>query len=411
MKIGIVTTWFERGAAYVSKQFEQILEEEHDVFIYARGGEKYAIGDPVWDNKNVTWGKNIRSRFALTLMNKKDFKSWIDNNSIELILFNEQHWFEPLLWCKEWQIKTAAYIDYYTKKTVGLFDIYDLLICNTKRHFSVFENTNKAVYIPWGTNVDKFFNENYKKLVNEGFVTFFHSCGMGHKRKGTEQLIKAFSKTSHAKKLIIHTQKSINGNNIEKLITELQLQGRLEIINKTVAAPGLFHLGDVYLYPTLLEGIGLTIAEALSCGLATVVPDNGPMNEFIEDKFNGLLIKMGDCYYREDGYYWPMCEVDVLDLAKKIDFLAMNDEEVLRMKLNARQSAVENLSLAKNMTSLPFLLEKVKFMPLNPNTKNQITEFGKKGFGRFNKLYIALYPVIHIFYYLYGYIKPYIKRE
>ena len=57
MNIGIVTTWFERGAAYVSKQFEESLEINNNVFIYARGGEKYAIGDPIWDKDNVTWSK------------------------------------------------------------------------------------------------------------------------------------------------------------------------------------------------------------------------------------------------------------------------------------------------------------------------------------------------------------------
>ncbi len=411
MNIGIVTTWFERGAAYVSKQFEQIIKEEHDVFIYARGGEKYAIGDPIWDRENVTWGKNIRSRFALTLMHKNDFKFWIDNNSIELILFNEQHWFEPLLWCKEWKIKTAAYIDYYTKETVELFDIYDLLICNTKRHYSVFEKTKKAKYLPWGTDTDKFVNPAYDELANDGFVTFFHSCGMGPQRKGTEQLIEAFDRTEHAKKLIIHTQRKLTGKTFDRLIPKLQLEGRLEIVNKTVAAPGLFHLGDVYLYPTLLEGIGLTIAEALSCGLPVVVPDNGPMNEFVDEGFNGLLVKLGDCYYRNDGYYWPLCKVNIDDLAMKIDQLSTNKKEVLKMKKNARQYAVENLSLTTNMQSLPSLMEKVEYKPINPRTREKVLAFNKKGFGRFNNLYIKLYPVISIFYTLYGLIKPYVKRE
>lgn len=46
MRIGIITTWFERGAAYVSRQFMELLQQTDEVFIYARGGEKYAMGDP-----------------------------------------------------------------------------------------------------------------------------------------------------------------------------------------------------------------------------------------------------------------------------------------------------------------------------------------------------------------------------
>jgi len=36
--VGIVTTWFERGAAYVSRAYREALQERFDVVIYARGG-------------------------------------------------------------------------------------------------------------------------------------------------------------------------------------------------------------------------------------------------------------------------------------------------------------------------------------------------------------------------------------
>ena len=59
MKIGFVSTWFERGAAYVTKQYLNLLKENHEVFVYARGGEKYAIGDEEWDKSYVTWGTHL----------------------------------------------------------------------------------------------------------------------------------------------------------------------------------------------------------------------------------------------------------------------------------------------------------------------------------------------------------------
>lgn len=49
MRIGIVTTWFERGAAMVSKAYRDVLAQRHDVLIYARGGERTGEGDPHWD--------------------------------------------------------------------------------------------------------------------------------------------------------------------------------------------------------------------------------------------------------------------------------------------------------------------------------------------------------------------------
>lgn len=60
MKIGIVTTWFERGAAYVSRQYMQSLENEgHEVHIFARGGEYYGSNLDIWDSSKVTWSLSI----------------------------------------------------------------------------------------------------------------------------------------------------------------------------------------------------------------------------------------------------------------------------------------------------------------------------------------------------------------
>ncbi len=38
MNIGFVSTWFERGAAYVTKQYIDAVKERNYVFVYARGG-------------------------------------------------------------------------------------------------------------------------------------------------------------------------------------------------------------------------------------------------------------------------------------------------------------------------------------------------------------------------------------
>lgn len=56
MNIGFVSTWFERGAAYVTRQYVDALRNEHNVYVYARGGEQYAKGNPDWDLPYVTWG-------------------------------------------------------------------------------------------------------------------------------------------------------------------------------------------------------------------------------------------------------------------------------------------------------------------------------------------------------------------
>ena len=191
MRIGIVTTWFERGAAYVSKQYQELLEESNEVFIYARGGEEFADKSSKWNEGNITWGIKYKNS-TRTKINIKHFLNWIKINNIEAVLFNEQHEWLPIIACDEAGVLIGAYIDYYKKETVPFFKLYDFLICNTKRHFSVFENFDQSVYIPWGTDVDLFKPKTLKSLDSK--TKFFHSAGMNPLRKGTDFVLKAASK-------------------------------------------------------------------------------------------------------------------------------------------------------------------------------------------------------------------------
>lgn len=353
MNIGIVTTWYERGAAYVSRQYQQILEQAgNTVFIFARDGE-YAKGDPVWDQPNVHWARTWPVTDA-SRMQVGDFRRWLRRKKIDLVIFNEQRMLWPIAVCQRLGIRTVAYIDYYRATSVKHFACYDGLICNTKRHFSVFSWHPGALYLPWGTDTELFAPQGKQDTwVQEGVLTFFHSAGCSD-RKGTDFLIQAFARTSGKARLIIHTQKDLLVwfPDCAELIHDLQTQGRLEIINRTVTAPGLYHLGDVYVYPTKLEGIGLTICEAMSCGLPAIVPDNGPMNEFVEDGKTGLLVQVESYRSRADGYYWPMSIVSTASLQEKMQFCIDNPEWVFGAKQQARTAALTLRDWASNSHAL-----------------------------------------------------------
>lgn len=403
MNIGIVTTWFERGAAYVSKNFRDTLlsNENNNVFIFARGGEDYAIGNKNWDVGNVFWSKRKKIPGIGQVIDKSDFYNWVKANKIELIIFNEQHWLIPLLWCKELKVKTVAYIDYYTEETIPLFDVYDAVICNTKRHFTAFRNHNAAYYLPWGTQLDIFKPTN-TGLVNKEVVTFFHSCGRDKYRKGVDLILKAFDAIQDDFKLIVHTQVEFKNQEHLKLIKSLQDKNKLEIICETVPAPGLFHLGDIYVYPSRLEGIGLTIAEALASGLGLVVTNMQPMNEFSDEK-NSLLVNVSYQYSRYDAYYWPMCEIDVEDLKTKLESLCENKEQVLAMKKEARIYAEKHLNAEKNLMVLNEIVREVKFTPFSRELSLKIMSFEKQGLKKYYKLYLK-------FYFIYNSLKQ-IKRK
>lgn len=394
MNIGFVSTWFERGAAYVTKNYQQLISSKHKTFIYARGGEIYAKNDPNWDKKDVTWGLKLYG----TSIHWPHFKKWLKRNRIDVIFFNEQHDLEPVLLLKREfpSLKVGSYIDYYKINTVSDFYFFDFLICNTKRHYSVFKDHPQCYYIPWGTNVNLYIP---KKRNQNNQITFFHSVGMSS-RKGTDLLIDAFlaGKLYTQSKLIIHTQVDI-GNTLGIDVNNFD-NYNIEIIHETISAPGLYHKGDVYVYPTYLEGLGLTIYEALSCGLPVITTNSPPMNEIVNDEV-GKLVDVEKFVSRSDGYYWPLSYCSKDSLIKSMEFYINNKNKMREFQQKARNYAVRKLNWEDRKDQVLNAFENSKI--LNHDRNQIITKL--KELRRKKRLQLAKsvldflpYRIQHIFY-------------
>lgn len=358
MKIGFVSTWLERGATYVTKTYMSLLEDKHELFVYARGGEKFEKGNPRFDAENVTWGLRLGS----TKIDWSHFSKWIEDKKLDVILFNEQKDIINVLKIKKYypSIKLGAYVDYYTEDTVADFEIYDFLLCNTKRHYSVFKWHQGAHYIPWGTDINV-FNYTKKESANKE-ITFFHSVGMSS-RKGTDALVSAFINGKiyeKSAKLIIHSQIDIN----HIISEENAKKHNIEIIVKEVPAPGLYHLGDVYVYPTTLDGLGLTIYEALACGLPVITTNYAPMNEVINES-NGKLVKVDLLRARKDGYYWPLAFVNENSLIEAMECYCRNRDKLNQMRESARAYAEKYLNIMDRKEEVCKVFESTPLKKIN----------------------------------------------
>ena len=401
MNIGIVTAWFESGAGYVSRLYLDTLAKRHNVFIYARGGEyapkdlEKARTDPNWNPPYVTWGKKSIP-FVLTAIDLDDLQKWVESCNIELVIFNEQWNWPPVVLCNKLEIKTGAYVDYYNEDTIPLFDAYDFLLCNTRRHYSVFDWHPQCIYIPWGTALD-LFKPHSLEPVRAGNVTFFHSSYHGAERKGTDLVIKAFAELPEQAILIVHTKAELKEvfPSLKTTVENLERSGRLISHHETVSAPGLYHLGDVYVYPSRLEGIGLTIAEALACGLPVITSNNPPMNEFVEHGKNGRLVAIDRLVARPDGYYWPKCYPNMESLREQMNYYIDNINDLKLFKTQARAWAEAKMDWGKNSA---FLSERVTNIAKRP--RELLEQAGQKAlvyetqhgplYQRFPKTYALL---------------------
>ena len=136
-------------------------------------------------------------------------------------------------------------------------------------------------------------------------------------------------------------------------------------------------MGNVYVYPTRLEGIGLTIYEALACGLPVLTTNYPPMNEIINSKI-GRLVKVKRNYCRSDGYYWPMSLCDEKDLANSMNFYINNCETIKIHSKNARKFAEHNLDWEKQSKKLSRIFENSAVRKIDNQLCRDITNFYSK---------------------------------
>ena len=395
--IGLVSTWHERGASYVTKNYLEIFEAlKMNCFVYARD-EEYAIGDPKWDSSQVYWAKKSYLPFPKAI-DKKDFQNWIEHNNIEIILFNEQQWILPVLWARELGVKTIAYVDYYTSESIEDFWFYDGLFCNTQRHYQVFKWHPNVLYLPWGLLL-----KNIPKLVseNEGArIKFFHSCGWSPERKGTIRLIECFLKydeLSNNSDLIIHSQIDLN-KYVEDFYPNIspELENKsLKIINQSVTFPGLYHLGDVYVYPSALDGLGLTLYEAALMGLPIVTTDEPPMNE-ISKIPHTKLVKVTTRKYRQDGYFWPMVDVDLENLFVQMNSFILQSNKILDIKKNVQSYAQKHFDFLSNSNLIDSFIQNLKTTIPPKHLNDKIKYKIKKEYNLKIKLISKFYYLLSI---------------
>jgi glycosyltransferase involved in cell wall biosynthesis len=54
------------------------------------------------------------------------------------------------------------------------------------------------------------------------------------------------------------------------------------------------HACDIFVFPSLYEGFGIALVEAMAAGCACIATNIGPIPEIIEDRANGVLVPPGD---------------------------------------------------------------------------------------------------------------------
>ena len=103
-----------------------------------------------------------------------------------------------------------------------------------------------------------------------------------------------------------------------------------------------YNLGDVFLYPSKLEGFGLSVLEAAACQKALVVSDKGSLPEIVVDNQTGLIARFNDLVD------WQLKVEKLLKNYQLRKKLGLQAEKFSKM-FSWERSAKENIKIFKKL--------------------------------------------------------------
>lgn len=129
-----------------------------------------------------------------------------------------------------------------------------------------------------------------KKIKKDGEIVI-GSIGRLHEVKGYENLIRAFSMINSTGLKLIIWGEGTERKNLEALVDSLGLKGKVELAGFTDDIGEALSRTDIYVQPSLSEGFGLSVVEAMLAGKPIVATPVGSLKEIITDDKTGIIAK------------------------------------------------------------------------------------------------------------------------
>jgi len=142
--------------------------------------------------------------------------------------------------------------------------------------------------------------------------------------KGAERLIRALAVLANAKAQLVIASSSGRQPGLRRLAKQLGVSDRVHIVAARQNAVSVYALGDVYIALPEYESFGLTVLEAMACGLPVILTRNAGVTELLTPGKEGFLLPG---------------RVDSKTVAQAMDYLIQDDEVRKAMGQAARLTA------------------------------------------------------------------------
>ena len=187
----------------------------------------------------------------------------------------------------------------------------------------------RVVYIPNGVDVDK-----YKPREHE-FKNRILFVGRISEQKGITYLIDALSMIKEPFEMVFVGPMSSGFrfddysyyNSVMKRIEKYGLENKVKFLGTVDEKIKIkeYQKADIFVLPSIGEGMSLVMLEAMASGLPVVVSDVSGVRDAIEDGKEGLIVK----------------KQKPSEIADRLEYLLANSEITRKMGANARKKAIE----------------------------------------------------------------------
>ncbi|MCA1566113.1 MAG: glycosyltransferase [Acidobacteria bacterium] len=256
-KVGIVGYCCDTGLGLDTREFyEQLpfagwLVIEHHILGVDRVhlDERCHIGNPSMDSEEVEqWLAGIDTVFAFERGYIPDLWSRAKARNVRTILCPNAEWFQP----HDPQMNSV-----------------DLFLAPTRACAEMLEENGfgaRTHYIPHVLDTDLFA---FRRRERAEVFTHYRGLGGYGGRKGTHIVLEAARQCPEVQ-FVVRYQWPL----------QAEWPRNVRLIGPVPRREEQYVEADVAIQPSLWEGVGLQILEAMSCGLPTIVPDAAPMNEY-----------------------------------------------------------------------------------------------------------------------------------
>lgn len=206
-------------------------------------------------------------------------------------------------------------------------------------------NPENTVVFPWGVDLQYFTPKTFKRSNVRMFTLF---CSRTWEPiYGVDVLAKAFVKVANENPNVnlILLGGGSQGNHLRQILTNGGVMERVHFGGQVSQRdlPRWYHMADLYISPSHVDGTSVTLLEALASGLPCLVSNIPGNREWVEEGVNGWLFRDGDAD----------------NLAEKILLAIKNRRSWGRMGKAARKIAEERADWRKNFGKLLEAYEQV----------------------------------------------------